>query len=148
MFFAATFHLLLSLLRRDYYLLNTYIIEVDSDMELDAGEGRRGLVWFIGAGLFAFALSVFLARTDLSLTYSDTREQKGREMQELRLAQTSLRSGSIDNRNLAPQALNGTEEPHHVDSDMHADVSHAEEHPDLEDHGEEVLDDDVEDGQH
>lgn len=69
-------------------------------MELNPQETRAGTRWFFLAGLFAIAFAFGLVKTDDFLTESK-REQVLRDtLLELRTAQASLPSRSLDERAL------------------------------------------------
>lgn len=67
-------------------------------MKLDADEIKSGYMWFVGAGIFAVMLSIALFSIDEMLSNSDSEKKLGAAIYELRSAQTSLPTGSFDER--------------------------------------------------
>ncbi len=59
-------------------------------MEFDNHENRLASLWFVGAGIFAICLGIFIFNVDLYITNSDREEIRGREMKEVRTAQASF----------------------------------------------------------
>ena len=66
-----------------------------------------GMRWLFGAGTVAILFSVFLVSIDNYLTNSDREKRLNERMKEMRSAQTSLGSSSIDPRNHAPELPSG-----------------------------------------
>ena len=67
-------------------------------MNLDQTEIRNGYYWFFGAGLFAVALSIALFTVDETLSNSDSEKKLGEAIYDMRSAQTSFGTGSVDER--------------------------------------------------
>lgn len=66
-----------------------------------------GMRWLFGAGMVAILFSVFLVSMDNLLTNSQGERKNYERMREMRSAQTSLGSASIDPRNHAPELPTG-----------------------------------------
>jgi len=67
-------------------------------MNIDPIEMKNGYTWFFGAGLFAVLLSIGLFFTDEMLENSSKERDLGQTLFELRSAQSSFTSGSVDER--------------------------------------------------
>ena len=67
-------------------------------MEVNPHDEKLGLQWFLGAGLFAVLLSIFLASADNFLSTSDKEKKLGEALHQLRQSQTSLASLESDAR--------------------------------------------------
>lgn len=73
-------------------------------MQLDEKEQKQGAIWFFVVGPIGFILILFLARVDSFLTYTDSEQRHADNMAELRLAQTSLTTRTLDDRNAGTRA--------------------------------------------
>ncbi len=71
-------------------------------MELDPKIESDGLKWIMRAGFVALLVSSFLVWVDHTLSTSDTDERLAETLYELRTAQSSLGTGSIDERLAEP----------------------------------------------
>lgn len=67
-------------------------------MELNPEEVKAGQLWFIIAGGLAVALSFWLFNVDHKLSTSKSELIRGEQLNELRLAQTSVAGGETDIR--------------------------------------------------
>lgn len=67
-------------------------------MELDRDEVRRGSLWFVFAGLFALALSIFIYSRDIALEQSTYEKDNTNTMREIRTASGSVGAGNSDVR--------------------------------------------------
>lgn len=76
--------------------------ENTATMKLDPVEQKDGMAWFMGAGLLALLLALFLFKADEMLTHSSSEVDLGKTLRELRLAQTSLDSRASDWRQAGP----------------------------------------------
>lgn len=74
-------------------------------MKLDEQEQKLGAAWFFITAPVALLTILFLAKADIYLTYTDSEEKHAATMHELRLAQTSLPSATLDARNAAERAF-------------------------------------------
>lgn len=74
-------------------------------MKLDEQEQKLGVAWFFIIGPVALLTILFLAKADIYLTYSDSEKKHAATMHELRLAQTSLASATLDARNAGERAF-------------------------------------------
>lgn len=81
-------------------------------MELNQEDIKAGWSWFFRAGLAAIALSVALAWIDMSttnsnpkdgVTASDYDKRSTKILSELRMAQTSVKTGASDPRQLGSE---------------------------------------------
>ncbi len=69
-------------------------------MELNIKETSDGIKWMFGAGTFAILLTLFLVYVDYVLRHSNSEHVLGETLRELRAAQSSLGTGSVDERQL------------------------------------------------
>lgn len=69
-----------------------------SFMHTTKEEMRAGFLWFIGAGIFSVLLSVALYMADEGLSNSTRERDLANALFDMRTAQTSLPTGSMDER--------------------------------------------------
>jgi hypothetical protein len=100
-------------------------------MKLDENEQKLGTTWFFVVGPVGLLFILFLAKADLYLTYTDAEDRKNDSMHELRLAQTSLATVTLDERNAGERSFRApaeskkqTVEDSHGESHASQEASH------------------------
>ncbi|MCB9029891.1 MAG: hypothetical protein H6619_02485 [Deltaproteobacteria bacterium] len=76
-------------------------------------ESSDAVRWLSISFIVAVSFALFLVNVDHTLSTSDSEHRKGQEMHEVRLAQTSLGSGSVDRREVSPFVASGETKADH-----------------------------------